>query len=96
MLKRFAASLKTSGSGPNKVLSSLVAILLGCAFGGMLLVVIALTVREINFASAWDGIRVVLAGVFNLGRDVNGSGALQFGFNGKLSAICCSGRHRLS
>ena len=84
MLKRFAASLKTSGSGPNKVLSSLVAILLGCAFGGMLLVVIALTVREINFASAWDGIRVVLAGVFNLGRDVNGSGALQFGFNGKL------------
>lgn len=84
MLKRFAASLKTSGSGPNKVLSSLVAILLGCAFGGMLLVVIALTVREINFASAWDGIRVVLAGVFNLGRDVNGSSALQFGFNGKL------------
>ena len=68
----------------NKVLSSLIAILLGGAFGGMLLVVIALTVQEINFASAWDGIRVVLAGVFNLGRDVNGSGALQFGFNGKL------------
>ena len=84
MLKRISAAIKSPDSGISKVLSSLIAILLGCAFGGLLLVVIAFTVREINLSSAWDGLRVVLGGVFNLGRDIGGSGELQFGINGKL------------
>lgn len=82
MLSRIKSSLKTSDSRIVRIFASLIAILFGCAFGGILLIIIAFTNNGITLSSAWDGIRIVLAGIFNQGRDL--SGQVQFGLNPKL------------
>ena len=67
------------------IVSSLISILLGVIFGGILLFIISL-VNDMSLSSAWDGFRIVLAGVFNKGRVFaeDGSSALSFGLNLKL------------
>lgn len=67
------------------IVSSLISILLGVIFGGILLFIISL-VNDMSVSSAWDGFRIVLAGVFNKGRVFaeDGSSALSFGLNLKL------------
>lgn len=67
------------------IVSSLISILLGVIFGGILLFIISL-VNDMSISSAWDGFRIVLAGVFNKGRVFaeDGSSALSFGLNLKL------------
>lgn len=67
------------------IVSSLISILLGFIFGGILLFIISLA-NGMSLASAWDGFRIVLAGVFNRGRIFaeDGSSALAFGVNLKL------------
>ena len=68
--------------GTKTVAASLLSILMGVLFGGVLLTVVALCLNNIPLRSAWEGFRIVLAGVFNTGRSE--SGALTFGFNARL------------
>lgn len=71
-----------NNEGTKRVSASLISILIGFIFGGILLFITALCISSISFSSAFDGFRVMLAGVFNLGKSE--SGRLMFGINGKL------------
>ena len=66
-------------AGVRSVLASLVAILVGILAGGVIILIVGLTNPTLGIAGAWDGIRLVVAGLFATGRDA--SGALTFGFN---------------
>lgn len=66
------------------LVSSLISILIGVIFGGVLLLVISLIMNNIPLSSAWEGFRIVLSGIFNIGRNQAGSSAIRFGYNPKL------------
>lgn len=75
---RRADSLKT-------VASSLISILIGIIFGGLLLFIVSLFNSDtMSPTTAWEGFRIVLAGIFNTGRDLDAGGVLTFGFNSRL------------
>ena len=75
---RRADSLKT-------VASSLISILIGIIFGGVLLFIVSLFNSDtMSPATAWEGFRIVLAGIFNTGRNLDAGGVLTFGFNSRL------------
>ena len=75
---RRADSLKT-------VASSLISILIGIIFGGVLLFIVSLFNSDtMSPTTAWEGFRIVLAGIFNTGRDLDAGGFLTFGFNSRL------------
>lgn len=75
---RRADSLKT-------VASSLISILIGIVFGGVLLFIVSLFNSDtMSPTTAWEGFRIVLAGIFNTGRDLDAGGVLTFGFNSRL------------
>ncbi len=65
--------------GTRSVLASLLSILIGLAFGALVVLIVGLTNPTISSSGAWDGIRLILFGIFSTGRDA--SGALTFGFN---------------
>ena len=69
--------------GTKTVAASLLSILMGVVFGGVLLFVVALALK-MPLGSAWEGFRIVLAGVFNTGRNYDAGSALTFGFNARL------------
>ena len=65
--------------------SSLISILIGIIFGGVLLFIVSLFNSDtMSPATAWEGFRIVLAGIFNTGRDLDAGGVLTFGFNSRL------------
>lgn len=67
------------------VASSLISILIGIIFGGVLLFIVSLFNSDtMSPATAWEGFRIVLAGIFNTGRDLDAGGVLTFGFNSRL------------
>lgn len=66
------------------VASSLISIFIGIVFGGVLLFVVSLINENMDPSTAWDGFRIVLAGIFNTGRDHDAGGALTFGVNSRL------------
>ena len=66
-------------AGTRSVLASLVAILIGMLAGGIVILVVGLTNPSLGISGAWEGIRLVVAGLFAKGRDAAGS--LVFGFN---------------
>ena len=75
---RRADSLKT-------VASSLISILIGIIFGGVLLFIVSLFNSDtMSPTTAWEGFRIVLVGIFNTGRDLDAGGVLTFGFNSRL------------
>lgn len=75
---RRADSLKT-------VASSLISILIGIIFGGVLLFIVSrFNSDTMSPTTAWEGFRIVLAGIFNTGRDLDAGGVLTFGFNSRL------------
>lgn len=75
---RRADSLKT-------VASSLISILIGIIFGGVLLFIVSLFNSDtMSPTTAWEGFRIVLSGIFNTGRDLDAGGVLTFGFNSRL------------
>ena len=75
---RRADSIKT-------VASSLISILIGIIFGGVLLFIVSLFNSDtMSPTTAWEGFRIVLAGIFNTGRDLDAGGVLTFGFNSRL------------
>ena len=69
--------------GTKTVAASLLSILMGVVFGGVLLLVAALCLH-MPISSAWEGFRIVLAGVFNTGRNYDAGSVLTFGLNARL------------
>lgn len=66
-------------AGTRSVLASLVAILIGMLAGAIVILIVGLTNPSLGFSGAWEGIRLVVAGLFSKGRDT--AGGLIFGFN---------------
>lgn len=77
MNDKFASFLKKDGT--RSVLSSLLSILIGLAAGALVILLVGLFNPSLGLKSAWEGIRLVVFGLFSTGR--NASGALTFGFN---------------
>ena len=65
--------------GTRSVLASLISILIGLAAGSLVILVVGCLNPTLGLRSAFEGIRLVLLGLFSTGRDA--SGALTFGFN---------------
>ena len=61
------------------VLASLLAILIGMLVGSIVIVIVGLTNPSLGIKGAWEGIRLVVGGLFATGR--NSVGKLTFGFN---------------
>jgi len=66
-------------AGTRSVLASLIAILIGMLAGGVIILIVGLTNPSLGISGAWDGIRLVVGGLFSTGR--NAAGGLTFGFN---------------
>ena len=62
-----------------KVAASLLSILIGRVVGSLVILIVGLTSKSISTKGAWEGIRLIFAGIFSTGRDA--SGALSWGFN---------------
>ena len=62
-----------------KVVASLLSILAGLVFGGIVVLIVGLTTSTISVSGAWDGIRLIFAGILSTGR--NAAGQLTWGFN---------------
>ncbi len=65
--------------GTRSVLASVLSIVIGMLVGSVLILIVGATSKNLNLASAWDGVRLVFAGLFSTGRDA--AGALTWGFN---------------
>ena len=74
---KLASLLKKDGT--RSVLSSLLSIIIGLAAGALVILLVGLFNPSLGLKSAWEGIRLVVFGLFSTGR--NASGALSFGFN---------------
>ena len=65
--------------GTRSVLSSLLSIIIGLAAGALVILLVGLFNPSLGLKSAWEGIRLVVFGLFSTGR--NATGGLTFGFN---------------
>lgn len=65
--------------GTQSVLASLVSILIGMIAGAVIIAVVGVCTPDLGLKSAWEGIKLVVAGLFSTGRDA--AGQLTFGFN---------------
>ena len=66
--------------GARTVQASVISILIGMLAGGVIVLLAGVFSPELGMKSVWEGIRLVVAGLFSTGRSA--SGALSFGFNG--------------
>ena len=66
-------------SGTRSVLASLLSILIGLVAGALIILLVGLINQDISMKTTWEGIRLVLFGVFSTGRSAAGN--LTFGFN---------------
>ena len=62
-----------------KVVASLLSILIGLVVGSLVILIVGLTSKSISTNGAWEGIRLIFAGIFSTGRDA--TGVLSWGFN---------------
>ncbi len=62
-----------------KVLASLLSILIGLFVGAVVVTIVGLTKKNIGLAGTWDGIRLIFFGIFAKGR--NAAGQMAWGFN---------------
>ena len=62
-----------------KVVASLLSILIGLVVGSLVILIVGLTSKSISTKGAWEGIRIIFAGIFSTGRDA--AGTLTWGFN---------------
>ncbi len=62
-----------------KILASLISIVIGLLVGGVAVVIVGLFNDRISLTGAWEGFRLIFAGILSTGRDANG--ALSWGFN---------------
>ena len=65
--------------GVQKLLASLLSILIGLAVGAIVVAIVGLTKKNIGVKGMWDGIRLIFIGLFANGR--NAAGDLAWGFN---------------
>ena len=65
--------------GTKKVLASLISILAGLLVGGIAVILVGCFNEKISLSGAWDGFRIIFAGIFSTGR--NAAGELTWGFN---------------
>jgi len=65
--------------GARSVIASLLSILIGLAAGALVIFIVGICNPSLGIKSAWEGIRLVILGIFSTGRDA--AGALTFGFN---------------
>ena len=68
--------------GVNTVLASLLSIIIGMAAGSVIIVLVGMFTPQLGARSIWDGIRIVVGGMFATGRDA--AGTLTFGFNSQM------------
>lgn len=73
-MKKFLRS-----EGMTKLLASLISILAGLLFGGILVLIVGLTSGNIGFSGALEGLQLIFAGILSTGRDAVGT--LTWGFN---------------
>ena len=66
-------------SGVQSVMVSVLSILIGLAVGALVVMLVGIFSKNLSLASAWEGIRIVFAGLFSTGRDA--AGKLTWGFN---------------
>ena len=59
-------------NGFQSVLSSIVSIIIGLIFGVLLILIVGLLDSNLGLESAWEGIRLVIGGLFSTGRDAFG------------------------
>ena len=62
-----------------KVLASLLSILIGLAVDAVVVAIVGLTKKNIGFSGMWDGVRLIFFGIFAKGRGA--AGQLAWGFN---------------
>ena len=62
-----------------KLLSSILSIIVGLIVGGLLVLFVGLGNKSIGLSGAWEGVRLIFAGILSTGRDAVGS--LSWGFN---------------
>ena len=78
-MKKNALAALYEKDGTKKVLSSLISIVAGLLVGGIAVLIVGLCNEKISLSGAWDGIRIIFAGIFSTGRDATGT--LTWGFN---------------
>ena len=66
--------------GTNKLLASVISILIGMVVGSIVVIIVGLTKNTITASGIWDGIRLIFAGIFVKGRDM-ATGTLIWGYN---------------
>ena len=66
-------------NGFQSVLSSVVSIIIGLLFGMLLILIVGVLDKNLSMKTVWEGMRLVIGGLFSTGRDA--SGALSWGFN---------------
>ena len=64
--------------GVQKLLASLLSILIGLTVGAVVIAIVGLTKQTIGIKGMWDGIRIIYAGILSTGRE---AGKLTWGFN---------------
>ena len=64
--------------GVQKLLASLLSILLGLTVGAIVVAIVGLTKSNIGVKGAWDGVRLIFAGILSTGRE---AGKLTWGYN---------------
>ena len=67
--------------GTMKLLASLISIVFGLLVGAIVVAIVGLAKPNIGVAGIWDGMRLILFGVFAKGRDA--AGTLAWGFNSR-------------
>ena len=65
--------------GTQKLLASLLSILIGLLVGSLVVFIVGLTKSNIGIKGAWDGVRLIFAGILSTGRGA--AGALTWGYN---------------
>ena len=65
--------------GTQKLLASLLSIIIGLAVGAIVVVIVGLTKDTIGVKGMWDGVRLIFAGILSTGRDT--AGELTWGYN---------------
>ena len=65
--------------GTQKVLASLLSIVIGLVIGAVVVAIVGMTKDNITAQGTWDGVRLIFAGIFSTGRDA--AGELTWGFN---------------
>ena len=73
----FSRLVKSDGA--RTVQASLLSMLIGLGAGSIIILIVGICSPELGLKSAWEGIRLVFAGLFSTGR--NAAGSLTFGFN---------------